>query len=501
MKKLGILFGLLSVLGLCLYFVLREEGDDAGYVSELEMHCAAGLQKPVEEIARQYEEEFGVKIKLNFGGSGQLFAKLEVAGGDVYLPADVSYIEKARDENLVVESIPVSRLTAGIIVAKGNPKNIRSLKDLTRDDVRVVLAERSAAVGKFTHKVLEEAAVLEAIDGGVISKMGTVNEVALQVDIGAADAGIVWDALMPHFKQSEFVSVPEFEKRQKRATVGVLKSSKNGTAALKFVRYLTAKNKGAEVFKKHGFDVQPGDLWAEKPKVVFFSGSMLRPAIQDQLAIFEEREGCEITVKYAGCGELVALMRAGDMPDYYASCDMEFMKMVQDKFRKSEVVSGNRIVILVSKGNPRKIKTLSDLTQSDLKLGIADRTRSALGTLTYKLLEDERLLEGIEKSGNLQVLVAKGDDLVNQMQTGALDVALLYRSNAMASAGIMKHCEIIEIENKKSFATQPFAIAKKTEHAQLLERLDNFLTNKEGKESFMRYGFFWYKDAVNKTDE
>ena len=257
MKKLGLLLGLLSILGLCLFLMLKDKVSDGSGIRELEIYCAAGLQKPVEEIARQYEDEHGVKVMLNFGGSGQLLAKLEVAGGDLYLPVDKSYVDLATERGLAAESFPVSRLTAGIIVAKGNPKNIKTLGDLARDDVKVVIAERSAGVGKFTHVALEEAGLLETIENGIISKVGTVNEVALQVDLGVSDAGIVWDALMPQFKQSEFVKVAEFNKKPVQAAIAVLNSSKNKTEALAFARYLIAKDKGAEVFKNQGFDVQP----------------------------------------------------------------------------------------------------------------------------------------------------------------------------------------------------------------------------------------------------
>ncbi len=243
---------MLVALGLCFYFMLSDEGI-TNSVNELEMHCAAGLQKPVEEIARQYEKAYGVKIRLNFGGSGQLLTKLEIAGGDLYLPADKSYTDQAKDQGLVAETLTVSKLTAGIIVAKGNPRNIKSLNDLTQNDVKVVIARRSAAVGKFTHQVLEKAKLLTAIENGIISKVGTVNEVALQVNLGASDAGIVWDALIPQFDQSEFVIVPEFDQQPKYATIGVLENSKNRTEALKFARYLTAKDQGTLVFEKYGF--------------------------------------------------------------------------------------------------------------------------------------------------------------------------------------------------------------------------------------------------------
>ena len=257
MKKLGLLLGLLSILGLCLFLMLKDKVFDSSGVRDLEIYCAAGLQKPVEEIAHQYEDEHGVKVLLTFGGSGQLLAKLEVAGGDLYLPVDKSYVDLATERGLAAESFPVSRLTAGIIVAKGNPKNIKTLGDLAREDVKVVIAERSAGVGRFTHAALENTGLLETIENGIISKVGTVNEVALQVDLGVSDAGVIWDALIPQFKQSEFVRVAEFDQKPVQAAIAVLNSSENKTEALAFSRYLIAKDKGAKVFKKYGFDVLP----------------------------------------------------------------------------------------------------------------------------------------------------------------------------------------------------------------------------------------------------
>ncbi len=255
MKRLGVIFGLFLVLVGCCYLILSDTGGGSSGVGELEMYCAAGLQRPVEEIVRDYESEYGVKVRLNFGGSGQLYARMKVAGGDLYLPADVSYIDQAKSEDLVGEGLKVSHLTAGMIVGRGNPKHLNVLSDLTGDDVRVVIAERSAAVGEYSHSVLEEAGLLGEIERGVISKVGTVNEVALQVELGASDVGIVWDALIPQFRQCEFVRVPEFEGQGMYAAIGILKGSQRAVEALKFARYLTAKDKGARVFREHGFDV------------------------------------------------------------------------------------------------------------------------------------------------------------------------------------------------------------------------------------------------------
>lgn len=495
-KKPILIISCLIVLLVSLSFLLLSDTvPEADVPQELEVLCAAGLRRPVEEVARKYEAEYGVKINLNYGGSGQLYGTMKLRGGDLYIPADISYIDDAKKAGLVAESIPLSHLTAGIIVPKGNPKNIKTLADLQRDDVSLAIASETAAVGKFTHKVLRQAKLLDGISSGEVNKFPTVNEVAVQVKLRAADAGIVWDALMPQYKNCEFIRVAEFNVKRKTANVGVIRTTNNPTGALKFARYLTSK-KGAEVFKKKGFDVVSENFaeWKERPKVVLYAGSMLRPAIQDQLKQFENREGCEVIVKYDGCGVLVSAMKSGETPGAFFSCDVSFMEQVQEKFHASVVVAANDIVILVPKGNPRNIQSLDDLVGQKLKLGIADQNKSALGKLTYQMLANQQLLENLIASGNIVTTVAKGDDLVNQMQTNALDVALLYRSNAMASSGIMKHCEIVGVEAGKAYAHQPFAIAKDSRNSRLLVRLGEFLTSEESKESFLKYGFYWEFD-------
>ena len=76
------------------------------------------------------------------------------------------------------------------------------------------------------------------------------------------------------------------------------------------------------------------------------------------------------------------------------------------------------------------------------------------------------------------------------MQLGALDAAIIYRSNALSSDQILEQCEIIELA-KDAYATQPYAVHRKTPHKQLLLRLEQFLTGTEGKAQFLKYGFHW----------
>ena len=103
---------------------------------------------------------------------------------------------------------------------------------------------------------------------------------------------VIWDALAMQYEDIDFVHVPEFDAEKKDITVGVLKSSSQATAALKFCRYLTSRDRGMPVFEGAGYEVlADADVWEERPEILLFSGSMLRPALEDTVRSFEEREG------------------------------------------------------------------------------------------------------------------------------------------------------------------------------------------------------------------
>ncbi len=483
------LFAVIALVAV-LFFRGRPTDGDGMRQSELVLHCAAGLRVPVEEIVQRYQADYGITVRPHYAGSGELASQLEIAGGDLYLPADVSYIELTREKGLVQEAIPAAYLTAGLIVPQGNPKGIRSLTDLTNDQVRVSLANPSAAIGKFTKKVLSDAGVWDAAEANATVFKFTVNDVAQDVATGAADVAVVWDAVAGLFDNVEFIHVPEFDQRRKTATVGVLASSDQPTAALRFARYLTAANRGLENFAKHGFQVVDGDTWLLHPEITFFSGSMLRPAIEQQLELFEKREGVTVVPAYEGCGTLVSMMQAGAEPDAYFSCDLKFLDQVQDRFEEGTVVSRNDMILVVVKGNPKNIHKLEDLTRPGLKVGVAHPEKSALGALTVDLLEGRGLQDPLTASGNVEILASKGDELANQMQIGALDVAIVYRSNALSSEQILAKCEMISIENDPQ-AVQPYAVHRNSSHKELARRLETFLTDAAGKEQFLKYGFYW----------
>lgn len=452
------------------------------------LYCAAGIKPPVTQVAEQFEKEIGTAPQIQYGGSGTLLSNLKVAQkGDLYLAADDSYLLQARKEGLVREIIPLAIMKPVIAFAKGNPKNIQSLQDLLREDLNIACATPdAAAVGKLTRELLTEAGIWDKLEPNVKVFEPTVNGIANALKLGSVDVGIIWDAVANQYEEIETLVAPEFEKGTQHVSIGILESSERPTQALKFARYLAARDRGGKVFESMGYPSINGDVWSEVPKVTFFSGGVNRMAIKDTLKSFEEREGVSIATVYNGCGILVAQMKAGEKPDAYFACDVSFMDSVADMFMDSMDLSKTDIVIIVPKGNPKSINKLEDLARPGLKLGLAHYEQSALGALTQRLLEKANLKDPVNE--NVRVQTPTADLLVNQMIAGSLDAAVVYTAN---TSQVRDKIELIHIDHPAANAIQPYAVSKSSEQPYLMNRLLETLRASESKDQFKKVGFEW----------
>lgn len=478
-----------AIVVLVLASLLLNKKTDHGTAESLVVYCAAGMKGPVEAIARAYEEAYGVQVQLQYGGSGTLLSGLQVAGdGDIYLAADTSYIELAREKDLLAEAIPAATIVPVLAVPKGNPKKISSITQLIDGDFRVSLANPDAAsVGKVTQKMLEKSGEWLGLEAKVQAKgvfKPTVNDVANDVKLGAVDAGIVWDATVRQYPELDLVELPQAEGFVKSVTLGILKSSKNPTAALRFARYLTSKDKGLPVFQENGFEVVAGDTWAVTPEVVYFAGGVNRVAIEKTLAAFEKREGIRISTVYNGCGILLGSIKGGERPDVYHTCDASFMKGVEDLFGEADPVSKTDIMLVTRPGNPHDLHRLEDLVKPGIEVGLCNEDQSTLGYMTGAMLREKGIYDAVQK--NVIVNTPTADLLVAQITVGKLDAAVVYRANTLA---VGDKAEVMALPDDNANATQTYAIAQETKYPHLLERLHDAIRSATSKENFESSGF------------
>ncbi|MFM2091261.1 MAG: hypothetical protein RLZZ127_1750 [Planctomycetota bacterium] len=487
------IFGLVIAAMTTGVLLLRTTAPDPG-TPVIRVFVAAGIRLPVEEAAAAFTTDSGVRVQLEYGGSGDLESRLLVSGaGDLYIPADASYIERMRGRGVVREAIPLARQMPVLAVPAGNPKGVKDLADVRARNLRLGAPNpESASLGRVLRTRLGDG--WPAFHAALAVTKPTVNEVATDVVAGSLDAAILWDATARMVPGLMVIPLPEFGDAPETVTAGVLAASARPTDALAFARFLAAPETGNPVFAKHGLTPVPGDAWSLRPQVVLFSGAVNRKAMVGILETFSQREGVDISTTFNGCGILCAAMDAmqkggaGRFPDAYYACDICFVAPVQDEFPEAVMLTSTPILIAVPEGNPKGIQGLADLGRPGLAIGICNAEQSTLGYITSKMLETTGLSKAV--MANVRSQVPTGDLLINQLLTGSLDAAIVYQANSRLRADVLDE---VAIKNVPAVAIQPFSIWKQTRHRQLAERL--LVHMRANHKAFSDVGFEWRGDA------
>lgn len=136
-----------------------------------------------------------------------------------------------------------------IATGKGNPKKVKDLKDLTKSDLKVVLAAPEVPVGRYSKEVLDK----QHLTVKPVSQEPNVRAVLSKVELGEADAGIVYktDAESAKGKVGT-VTIPDDQNAIASYPAAALKDSKHSQAAAAFVKWLSTPE-AQKLLRQAGF--------------------------------------------------------------------------------------------------------------------------------------------------------------------------------------------------------------------------------------------------------
>ncbi len=475
----------------------REVAEPVVQKENLTVYCAAGIRKPVEEMAKLYEEEYEVTVRLDYGSSGEMEGKMELdlqsgsTRADLYIPADQSFADRAKDKGLTVESIPLAAFRLVVAVKADSKRDFDSVDALLQSGATFAICDELAGVGKKTKDALAAVGKWDAVKAAAKTSFPRVPEAANAVkSSGNVEAAFLWDSTAKQFGL-RVLELPELAAGEAVISANVTAGTSKPTQALHFARYLAAPEKGKPAFEKHHYTSIPGDAWADRPEIVAYCGGVNRNALKETLEDFEEREGCTILTTYAGCGTIIGNIEAGKfaLPDTFMTCDASYMTMVQDDFLNPSDVSSTKVVMLVRKGNPKGIRSLKDLTKEDVAVGTTEPRHSTLGALSWQMFGQVGIKEELERKKSVVVTSPTAHELILQMEGhGKLDVALVYEANCQH---LTDNFELIPIELPRAKAVQNIAVSKGTKHPRMAGRLMEAILSAQSKERFLGNGFSW----------
>lgn len=186
------------LLGSLLFTGCRSEsgsdkaGGNGGGSESIRILVAASTKEEVEDIARDFTSETGVKVEVSPGPSSGLVKQIEQgAPADLFLSADLASVDYLEFRNLVEQRRVLLKNKLVVVAPVDSPVRLKELKDLADPRVkRLALAEEKVPAGEYAREALKRVGVWEQLKDRVVG--GSDVRVTLQLVERGADAGLVY---------------------------------------------------------------------------------------------------------------------------------------------------------------------------------------------------------------------------------------------------------------------------------------------------------------------
>ena len=241
--------------------VLLALGLTSASAARITVFAAASLTDAFTEIGKQFDAVSGNATTFQFAGSQTLRTQLEQgAGADVFASANAAQFEPLVQSGLLGPARIFVRNRL-VIIAPKSSLAVKTIADLARPGVRLVLADKNVPVGDYTRQTLELIAkagtygpdFASRVLANAVSEEPNVRQVALKIQLGQGDAAIVYASdVTPGLRPDvRLIGLPERYSPLVSYPIGVLKGG-NAAAGQAFVDYVLSPA-GQRILKKWGF--------------------------------------------------------------------------------------------------------------------------------------------------------------------------------------------------------------------------------------------------------
>jgi len=231
---------------------------NSGAENTLTIFAAASLTEAFSELVSVFEISHPeVDVMLSFAGSNTLRAQIEQgAQADVFASANTQEMDSLAQIGLVnMDGIHIFSSNKLVIVTpENNPAEITTFEDLAHPDLKLVLAAEEVPVGRYARLMLDNAGqefktqVLE----NVVSNESTVKQVLAKVQLGEADAGIVYASDAASAPDLPVIDIPPEMNVLAEYPIATLRDTPNPELADAFVDFVLS-TEGQPILQKWGF--------------------------------------------------------------------------------------------------------------------------------------------------------------------------------------------------------------------------------------------------------
>jgi len=232
----------------------------------LTVFAAASLTDAFTEIAAKFEiANPGVDVTLNFAGSQALRTQIEEgAPADVFASANTEQMDAVVASGFITQDAPQVFLINSlvVIVPEGNPAGVNNIEDLANPGLKLVIAAEEVPVGRYSREAIN---LMDARFGdnfkvkllaNVVSNEDNVRQVVAKVQLGEADAGIVYTSDVIAAPELPTIAISTELNVIAKYPIATLTESADPELATAFVDYVLSSD-GQAVLQRWGFGSIP----------------------------------------------------------------------------------------------------------------------------------------------------------------------------------------------------------------------------------------------------
>ena len=196
-----------------------------------------------------------------------MLSKMKMSNsGDLYIPASPDYMAKARFDGIVYPDTEktLAYLVPAIGVQKGNPRNIQSIDDLTKEDITIGICDpENCVIGEYAVEVFEKNNIITKIKQNIVTHTPSASKTAALISLRKVDAIIIW-RVMGNWNPAnmDIVQINQDQiPRIAHVSGAVSTYTKDKDTAKEFLEFL-ASPEGQSIFSKRGY--LPTEIGAKK---------------------------------------------------------------------------------------------------------------------------------------------------------------------------------------------------------------------------------------------
>ena len=227
---------------------------------------------------------------------------------------------------------------------------------------------------------------------------------------------------------------------------------------------------------------------AESPELLIYVGAGIRPPVAELSEVFGKEHHTTVVADYAGGEMLISKIKLSQRGDVYMPGEKEYV----DQAARAGMIHSQESVcyfiptILVRKGNPKGIQGLADLVKPDLKLGLGDEKACAIGRMSRKIFEKNKISwSDVEK--NLKFQSTTVNELGLHIQAGSLDAVIVWDAVAVYYA---EHGDAVPIpKDANVISTVDAGVLTFSKNREWAERFVAFMRSERGRAIFRKHQY------------